>query len=415
MVSKDEARRRVYQRLRDASVARFPVPIEGRIPNFTGAEAAATHLRQIDAYQRAKVVKVGPDSPLLAARAGVLADGKLLLMPAPRLTSGFLLLRPERVPTSQIRKAVSLKHCDAYGESVALADLPQVDFVVAGSVAVQRSGARAGKGEGYSDIEYALLRELGQPEMPVATIVHPLQMMKDDEGFATDPHDLPLDYIVTPSDVIETNTRLPKPTGIDWAQVSDERMATMPVLQELRHAQWERLTVRDLIRPGLRVLFVGLNPGRWTATKAHHFAGPGNHFWRLLFDAGFTPSRFAPEEDANLLDLGYGVTNIVSRATRGEEGLTWSELQAGGETLRAQVANVKPKVVALLGKQVYRAYAGLTRSAAFPWGLQERESVPGVREFAAPNPSARSTIPYEARLALFQELRALADGGNDVP
>lgn len=403
--TKEMVRQRVYQRLQEAKAARFPFPIEGRIPNFKGAEKAAAMLDNIAAYRLAQTVKVGPDSPLLPARAKVLRDGKDLLMPAPRLRGGFVKLSPANMPPDEIRRAVSLKHYSKYGEEIALANMPPVDLVIAGSVGVSKRGARAGKGEGYSDLEYGILRDLGQQDIPTATLVHPLQIVHHPtEEFPMEKYDLPIDFIVTPEEVIETNTPYPKPQGIDWDRLDSSRIEAMPVLQQLRLLQWDKLTVPDIIRPDLKVLFVGLNPGRWTAARNHHFAGPGNHFWKLLYEAGFTPRLFAPEEDAKLLSLGFGITNIVARATRGEGDLTWEELQKGGESLRIKVAQFRPKVVALLGRQVYRAYAGLPRSAAFPWGLQPKETVPGVREFAAPNPSARSTIPFEEKLRLFRQI-----------
>lgn len=405
MQTKDSFRHQVYQRLLHAHVARFPFPIEGRIPNFKGAEKAAMLLDSVAAYRNAHTVKVGPDSPLLPARAKILRDGKTLLMPAPRLRAGFIRLTPERIPDDEFRRTVSLKHCNTYGEEITLEDIPRVDLVIAGSVAVTHQGARIGKGEGYSDLEYGILRDLGQDDIPTATLVHPLQIVDTPaQEFPVADHDLPLDFIVTPDEIIETNTPYPKPIGIDWERLDPDRIESMPALQQLRLLQWDKLTVPDIVKPGLKVLFVGLNPGRWTAARSHHFAGPGNHFWKLLKAAGFTPRLFAPEEDTKLLSLGYGITNVVARPTRGEDGLTWDELQAGGEALRLQVAQLRPKVIALLGRQVYRAYAGLSRSAAFDWGPQAVESVPGVSEFAAPNPSARSTIPFEERLRLFRQI-----------
>ncbi|HEY8394473.1 MAG TPA: mismatch-specific DNA-glycosylase, partial [Thermaerobacter sp.] len=163
---------------------------------------------------------------------------------------------------------------------------------------------------------------------------------------------------------------------------------------------------------GLAAVFVGLNPGRASAARGHHFAGPNNHFWRLLYEAGLTPRLLRPEEDVLLPRFGLGVTNVVPRATRGEADLAWEELVAGGEALRAKIARVRPRLVVLLGKLVYRGYAGLSRSAPVEWGLQPGETVPGVREFVAPNPSPRSTVPYDLRLQLFRQVRRLVDGSR---
>ncbi len=149
-------------------------------------------------------------------------------------------------------------------------------------------------------------------------------------------------------------------------------------------------------------------PQRYSAASGHHFAGPGDHFWRLLADAGLTPRRLAPPEDVLLTTLGLGVTNIVARPSPGADDLSLGELARGGERLRREVAATAPAFVCLLGKEVYRHYAGLGPSASISWGLQARETVTGVREFVAPNPSSRSTVPYEKRLALFSELARLA-------
>ncbi|ADU50624.1 5-formyltetrahydrofolate cyclo-ligase [Thermaerobacter marianensis DSM 12885] len=405
--SKEAARREVYRRLREAGAARFPFPIEGRIPNFQGAERAAARLRELEIYRRARALKVNPDTPQLPVRAMALADGKTLYMPTPRLRGAFLRIRPQDVPRGEERRAAQLSKAAEYGRFVPLAELaPEaapIDLVVAGAVAVTRDGARAGKGEGYADYEYALLRELGHPELPVVTTVHPLQLV---DRLPVDPHDLSVDVVVTPDQVIRTRTPYPKPRGIRWEEVTEEDLQAMPVLRELRALLWERMTVPEVLVPGLAAVFVGLNPGRASATAGHHFAGPNNLFWRLLHEAGFVPRVLRPEEDGLLPRWGLGVTNVVPRATQGEADLTWDELAAGGAVLREKMARVRPRLVVLLGKQVYRAYAGLARTARVEWGPQPRESVPGVREFAAPNPSSRSTVPYEERLRLFREARA---------
>lgn len=163
----------------------------------------------------------------------------------------------------------------------------------------------------------------------------------------------------------------------------------------------------DILAPGLDVLFVGLNPGRHSAQSGHHFAGPGNLFWRLLHEAGFTPRRLVAAEDRALLQWRLGLTNLVDRPSRGQADLRRAELVAGGEALRAKVATYRPRIVACLGKEVFRAYADRPAGAALPWGWQPPVQA-GVLAFLAPNPSPRSTIPYAQRLALFQELARAA-------
>lgn len=410
---KQAARACVYRRLREQGAARFPFPIEGRIPNFKGAERAAARLRQSPVYQRARAVKVNPDAPQRPVRAMALADGKILYMPAPRLRDAFIRIRPEDVPRGEEGRAASLGHAFHYGRPVPLEQLKPgdapIDLVVVGAVAVTRDGARIGKGEGYADYEYALLRELGHPELPVVTTVHPAQLL---DWLPVEDHDLTVDLVFTPEETIATAGRRPKPQGIDWGRIGEEHLAAMPVLADLRALLWERMQVPDVLAEGLQAVFVGLNPGRASATRGHHFAGARNDFWQLLYDAGLTPRRLKPEEDGLLPRFGLGVTNVVPRATRGEADLGWEELRAGGERLRDKVARFRPRLVVLLGKQVYRAYAGLARGAAVDWGQQPRETVPGVRELVAPNPSPRSTVPYDLRLALFREVRRLIQAGR---
>jgi double-stranded uracil-DNA glycosylase len=113
-------------------------------------------------------------------------------------------------------------------------------------------------------------------------------------------------------------------------------------------------TVRDVIGPGLRVLFCGINPGLYSGVTGHHFARPGNRFWPTLHQAGFTPRLLAPSEERELLTLGYGITNLVPRATATAEELASEELVAGQRRLKSKVKRYQPQVVALLGIGAYR-------------------------------------------------------------
>ena len=113
-------------------------------------------------------------------------------------------------------------------------------------------------------------------------------------------------------------------------------------------------TVRDVIAPGLRVLFCGINPGLYSGATGHHFARPGNRFWPTLYQAGFTPRLLAPAEERELLVSGYGITNLVARATAMADELAPEELVAGQRRLRAKVKRYQPQVVAVLGISAYR-------------------------------------------------------------
>lgn len=229
--SKREAREWVWDRLQEAKVARFPFPPHGRIPNFKGAEEAARRLVESLDLRRVRQVKVNPDAPQRPLRILLLQKGVTLFVPTPRLKGGFKRLDPHAIPSGNHKEAAGLKAMDRWAEPVEVTDLPEMDLIIAGSVAVTRSGKRAGKGEGYSDIEYAILRELGHGEPPVATTVHDAQVVKDLPGEATD---LPLSSIVTPTMEIDVEAPPRAPTGIDWDRLDDADLEAMPVLKQLR-------------------------------------------------------------------------------------------------------------------------------------------------------------------------------------
>ncbi|WP_026691677.1 5-formyltetrahydrofolate cyclo-ligase [Alteribacter aurantiacus] len=229
--TKQAIREEVWETMEQEKVGRFPFPLRGRIPNFKGAEAAARHVFSLDVYKDAKVVKVNPDSPQLPIRAQVLKDKKTLLIPTPRLKDGFVMINPAYVPSGEERKAASLKHMNSYGKVVPLDALPPIDVLIVGSVALHRDGRRLGKGEGYADREYAILRELGNPEIPVIGTVNNVQLV--DEDLPRDEYDLVVDYIATESEVFATHSPYDKPRGIVWDEVTDEDKKEMKVLEEI--------------------------------------------------------------------------------------------------------------------------------------------------------------------------------------
>ena len=233
MSEKDEVRHKVWNRLTDKKLGRFPFPLTGRIPNFKGAEKAASFVQRMDIYKTAQVVKVNPDSPQLPLRASVLKDGKILLIPTPRLKDGFVMIKPEWVPGGEERKAASIKHMNAYGKVVPLTDIPPIDLIVVGSVAIHRDGRRLGKGEGYADREYAILREIGNKPVPVITTINSEQLVEDD--IPRDSYDLAVDWIITEEGITETHTPYEKPQGIEWDHVTEEEMDKMPILKDLKN------------------------------------------------------------------------------------------------------------------------------------------------------------------------------------
>jgi TDG/mug DNA glycosylase family protein len=126
-----------------------------------------------------------------------------------------------------------------------------------------------------------------------------------------------------------------------------------PTKEEI--AQAYGTSVPDIIAPGLNVLFCGINPGLYTAAVGHHFARPGNRFWPTLYAAGLTPRLLLPEEDHALLSWGYGLTNVVERATATADELTREELRTGGACLVRKVEQCAPRVLAVLGVTAYRS------------------------------------------------------------
>jgi 5-formyltetrahydrofolate cyclo-ligase len=228
---KSAARQWVWDRLAAEGVARFPFPPHGRIPNFAGAKEAAARLLDTEPWKSAGAIKVNPDSPQRPLRAGALRRGITVFVPTPRLRGGFKKLDPRRIPPDKFEEAAGLSHGDRWSEEVALADMPRLDAIVCGSVAVTRDGRRCGKGEGYSDLEFAILRELGHPPVPVATTVHDLQIV---DSVPRDPTDQPLSVIATPAQTIRIRRPGGAPTGIDWTRLSAEDLEEMPILAELK-------------------------------------------------------------------------------------------------------------------------------------------------------------------------------------
>ena len=170
--------------------------------------------------------------------------------------------------------------------------------------------------------------------------------------------------------------------------------------------------VRDIVAPDLDVLFVGYNPGTKSGSSGHHFAGPGNLFWALLADSGLTGHRLRPEQDREILAWRLGITNIVDRVTPGSQDLNGDELTEGAHRLHRKIHRLAPKLVTFLGKDIYRAYAQSPKSSVMAWGLQHN-SDSGVLYYVAPNPSRRSTLPYDLRLRYFREVKNLVIWGTE--
>jgi 5-formyltetrahydrofolate cyclo-ligase len=243
LAAKAALREEVWSAMRAAKVARFPGAV-GRIPNFTGAEAAAQRLRGLPAWEAAATVKANPDSAQLPVRQRALEDGKTVYMAVPRLAEPepFFALDPDHLEQPP-RKAASISGASRSARRVMLDELAPVDLVVMGCVAVGEDGARLGKGGGFADLEYALATAAGLigPHTVIATTVHEIQVQPAGTIPLTT-HDVPVDLVVTPERVIDARGRArpgglpPVHAGIEWDDLTDEKIAAIPLLRALRAA-----------------------------------------------------------------------------------------------------------------------------------------------------------------------------------
>eukprot|EP01018_Ginkgo_biloba_P018575 Gb_16825 [translate_table: standard] len=275
-----EIRKRIWDLMERENISQNPRPVHHRIPNFVGAAAAAqmlirSHLWEnsygyffsvpklasLQAFSTAKCVKVNPDSPQKQVRFLTLSGGKKLLTPQPRLRTGFFsILDATMLPRGAIQEACSSAGVAKYGKPISLDAKLKVDLIVIGSVAVDpRTGARLGKGEvnyhnfsidtpirivkmdivnleGFAELEYGMLRYMGAIDdlTLIVTSVHDKQLVNDIPVEKLLVHDVPVDVICTPTQIIHTNTTIPKPQGIYWDRLSPEKLGQIRILRELK-------------------------------------------------------------------------------------------------------------------------------------------------------------------------------------
>lgn len=185
--------------------------------------------------------------------------------------------------------------------------------------------------------------------------------------------------------------------------MTDQRPPVRPTKEQLLLASGK--IVPDVIARDLGVLFCGTNPGLYSGVVGHHFARPGNRFWKALHGAGFTDRLYSPEEDRKLLELGIGLTNIVQRTTARADELSKEELAAGAKRLAKTVTRFRPSVVAVLGVGAYATAFG--RKAQI--GLQQ-DSPLSAQVFVLPNPSGlQAHYQLPEMIEIFRELRTLVD------
>jgi 5-formyltetrahydrofolate cyclo-ligase len=237
--SKQALRERTWALLTRRRVGRFPLPLHDRIPNFAGAERAAERLATLPEWRAARTLKCNPDAPQRPVRLRALREGKEVYVAVPRLRAAkcFLRLDPRRLGTARLARAATIGGAAALGVAVRPEELPHLDLVVAGSVAVNRRGARVGKGGGYSDLEFALAAESGAVDARtrVVTTVHDLQVV--DGAIPMTAHDVPVDVVATPTRVLRARRLRPRPRGIRWRSLTAAQLAAMPPLATRRARQ----------------------------------------------------------------------------------------------------------------------------------------------------------------------------------
>ncbi|MBI3899891.1 MAG: G/U mismatch-specific DNA glycosylase [Gammaproteobacteria bacterium] len=177
-----------------------------------------------------------------------------------------------------------------------------------------------------------------------------------------------------------------------------------PTAADLVAARAKR--VADVIAPDLKILFVGINPGLYTAAVGHHFARPGNRFWPALFAAGYTPRLLAAHEQRELLDYGYGITNVVSRTTAAADELSRAEIVDGGRRLEAKVRRYRPHIVAILGLTTYRTAFARPNAQ----GGRQQQCLGDAELWVLSNPSGLNAHFRPADFArLFRDVRRAAE------
>ena len=234
---KDIVRSEVWSLLEERSVSIGPV--WSRIPNFIGADKAAQRLAKLQIWKTSTIVKSNPDSPHIPVRLRALEDGKLVYVPVPELVKDypFIELDPNILQRNGIpyEEVAPIEGAMEHGRKVGFQDMKPFDLAVGGCVAVSRNGGRTGKGGGFADLEMGIFREMGlvNPDTPIVTTIHSLQI-KEDELIIMDAHDTPLDWIITPDEVIETQTLIAQPEGVNWDTIQSDQYENIPFLLSLK-------------------------------------------------------------------------------------------------------------------------------------------------------------------------------------
>src|SRR5690606_7149558 len=231
-------RQRIWERLKDVARpdARFHLKFSEFIPDFEGVEAATDQLLALEGFAKANLVFVTPDNSMIELRRRLIMSGTPFIMPTYGMQRGFLLLEPGSVPPGLEKAAAWLDGMAHFGRPVSLEDLTHIgrfDVIATGASAVSIDGVRFGKGHAFFDLEWGMFTDLGlaDEQSPIVAAVHDVQIVE--ERLNVSDKDIALDFIATPSRLIEVTRNRRRPRGIRWNDVSAEEIQSIPPLREL--------------------------------------------------------------------------------------------------------------------------------------------------------------------------------------
>ncbi|MBN3316595.1 MTHSD protein, partial [Atractosteus spatula] len=394
-VTKWDIRQKVWDYIEANDLANFPRPVHHRIPNFKGAAHAGHRLSGLQEFRAGRVIKVNPDKPqeqarfitldgayrscdqlaslgvlhhasevkvdpdkpLEGARLAVLQAGKTLLVPTPRLRTGLFnrIVPPQRATKEDLRICSTSQGVKQYSVPVGLDAKVHVDLVVVGSVAVSEKGYRIGKGEGFADMEYAMMVSMGavNDSTIVVTVVHDCQVVDLPEELV-EGHDLTVDYILTPSRVITTGCSRPKPQGIVWAKLDSDMLNKIPILKTLRYMEQKAgkdVTLKKMLSgtaalgerpsglkdrdsapgPGDRVSAPGLKDrGRDSDSKVKN---PGQYRTSTIYIGSLPPSLRVRELKSALRERGAVPVHLNWQGAQRRAFLDYSDQQTAERVL----------------------------------------------------------------------------------
>jgi len=246
---KELYRKTVWEKLREVAKpdSRFHFDFSHFIPDFEGSELCVQRLREMDIYRRSRFLFITPDNCLEKLREQAILDGKEFIMPTYGIRRGFVLLNRQLVPQGKEDFAATLDGAERFGKRITLreiASMGKIDLVFTGVSVVSRKGVRFGKGEGFFDLEWGMLSEVGvvDDSTPVIVFAHDVQVLDVDLPF--EPHDTIVDLVITPTRVMFAEHRTRKPKGINWALVTEEMLENIPPLRELAEMKGLRARAR---------------------------------------------------------------------------------------------------------------------------------------------------------------------------